>query len=97
MCGIEPSAVLVLEAPVTHDDIPVLCARMHRLIADSEPCLVICDVSAVTRPDAATVNALARLQLTARRLGHRMVLSRASPELVRLLRLVGLQEVLPEL
>lgn len=104
MRAVEPSVVLVVEDPVTCDDIPVLCARLHRLISDIRPGhspdgpgLVICDVSGVVRPDLITVDALARLRLTARRLGHRVVLARASPDLLRLLGLVGLRDVLPEL
>ncbi|MFG3504485.1 STAS domain-containing protein [Streptomyces sp. NPDC047821] len=55
---------------------------------------VVCDVAAVTRPNLATVDALARLHLTARRLGHRMALRGAGPELRTLLELVGLFGVL---
>jgi hypothetical protein len=47
------------------------------------------------KPDAVTVEALARLQLTARRLGRHVWFSDASPELLELLRLLGLDEVLP--
>ena len=43
----------------------------------------------------ATVNALARLALTARRLGRRVRLRHASPELTELLAYVGLAEVIP--
>ena len=56
---------------------------------------VVCDVSALTEPDAATVEALARLQLTARRLGCRIRLRGACPRLRDLLALVGLAEVVP--
>lgn len=56
---------------------------------------VVCDVSALTAPDAATVEALARLQLTARRLGCRIWLRGACPRLRELLALVGLGDVVP--
>lgn len=46
-------------------------------------------------PDAATVDALARLQLTARRLGCRMGVSRAPAALLDLVALMGLSRVLP--
>ena len=45
--------------------------------------------------DAVTIEALARLQLTARRLGRRITLRRVSPDLDRLVSFVGLADVLP--
>jgi hypothetical protein len=45
-------------------------------------------------PDAVTVEALARLQLTARRRGSRVRLRDASPELCDLLEFMGLSEIL---
>lgn len=55
----------------------------------------MCDVSALTDPDAVAVEALARLQLTARRLGRRILILGAGPALEGLLELTGLREVLP--
>ncbi len=55
---------------------------------------VVCDVSAIVQPDAGVVDALARLQLTARRLGCDLRLRRESLELEQLLDFVGLAEVL---
>ena len=46
-------------------------------------------------PDLGTVDALARLALTARRLGCRVRLEHASSELRALLALAGLAEVVP--
>jgi ABC-type transporter Mla MlaB component len=46
-------------------------------------------------PDAATVDALARLQLAAQRRGCRIRLQNASPELRELVAFMGLQDVLP--
>jgi anti-anti-sigma regulatory factor len=56
---------------------------------------VICDVGGLASADAVAVNALARLQLTALRLGRRIQLRQASAELQALLALVGLSEILP--
>ena len=53
------------------------------------------DVSALTEPDPAILDALVRLQLAARRLGSSIRLENACTELVDLLALVGLPEVLP--
>jgi len=56
---------------------------------------VICDVRGAGA-DAATVDALARLQLTAKRLGCRMRLRNASAELLQLVAFMGLADVLTE-
>ena len=56
--------------------------------------IVECDVAGLP-PDAATVDALARLQLAARRNGCHLRLRNASAELVALLGLAGLRDVLP--
>jgi ABC-type transporter Mla MlaB component len=53
----------------------------------------VCDVNDVVAPDAATVDALSRLQLTARRLGREVLVGRASSELRRLIELMGLTDV----
>jgi ABC-type transporter Mla MlaB component len=55
----------------------------------------VCDVSGV-EPDAVVVDALARLQLGARRTGCRVRLRNASPELLDLVAFMGLQDVLAE-
>ena len=55
--------------------------------------VVIFEVGALVEPDLVTVDALARLQLTARRLGRRVVLRGAAAELRDLLELAGLCDV----
>lgn len=57
--------------------------------------MVACDVGMVVDPDAVTVDALARLQLTARQLGREICLFHACGELQGLLTLVGLRDVVP--
>jgi hypothetical protein len=47
-------------------------------------------------PNAVSVDALARLQLAARRLSCRLLLSNASPELLELVAYMGLADVLEE-
>ena len=77
-------------------DIPGLCDEAGLELddaADAE-CLV-CDVGAVRDPDAVTIDALARLQLTARRLDREVLLRRASRELLDLVEFMGLSEALP--
>ena len=55
---------------------------------------VVCDVGHLTHPDAGTVDALARLQLAARRCGCDVKLRNANLELRRLIAWAGLDEVL---
>jgi ABC-type transporter Mla MlaB component len=52
------------------------------------------DLSALAHVDAGTVDALARLQLTARRSGACVRLHNATPRLVELVEFMGLNEVL---
>jgi ABC-type transporter Mla MlaB component len=80
--------------PVTRDAIPALCERARSLLEWCDAGLVACDVGALDEPDAITIDALARLQLTARRLGYRVELRRACEKLEDLLTLTGLLEVL---
>ena len=54
---------------------------------------IVCDVGALP-PDATVIDALARLQLTARRLGLEVRLRHASNELQDLLAFAGLGDVL---
>jgi anti-anti-sigma regulatory factor len=56
---------------------------------------VVCDVGGLARPDMATVDTLLRLQVAARRLGHRIRLHRPSAELAGLLVMTGLADFLP--
>ena len=54
---------------------------------------IVCDVGAVA-PEAAAIDALARLQLNAQRLGLEIRLQHASSELLELIGFTGLDEVL---
>jgi hypothetical protein len=91
----EPSAtIVVIAGPIRRAEIPGLCERVGASLEACHPGPVDCNVGAMT-PDAVTVEALARLQLIARRLGRRVRFTGATPELQRLLCLSGLDEVLP--
>jgi ABC-type transporter Mla MlaB component len=88
--------VLVIEGRLARERIPGLCEEvLARLEEAGNGDLVICDVSGVVDPDAVTVDALARLQLTVRRAGREVRLRDPCAELEDLLDLVGLSEVLP--
>ena len=87
--------MLVMIGPITRDGIPALCERARVLLLSCHIGPVACDVGALAEPDVVTVDGLARLQLTARRLGYRVELRRACGELEELLVLTGLGNVLP--
>ena len=81
--------------PITHADLPGLCERVCALLSQSGAQVVLCDVTGVD-PDAVTVDALARLQLAARRHGCQVRLRHASDELLELVDFMGLTDVLPD-
>ncbi len=81
--------------PIARSDLPGLTERVCALLRGSGAALALCDVNGVD-PDAVTVDALARLQLAASRLGCRVVLRNASPALSELVDLMGLQNVIPD-
>jgi ABC-type transporter Mla MlaB component len=80
--------------PIGREDLPGLCARVCALLARSEADVAVCDVSGIA-PDAVTVDALAQLQLGARRHGCAVRLQNASDELRALVEFMGLTAVLP--
>jgi ABC-type transporter Mla MlaB component len=95
MGGSERSTIVLrLGGPIERADVPGLCAQLGGLVSGGAGRVVVCDVEALVRPDAVTVDALAQLQLTARRFGCHLRLRRMSAELQELLGFMGLQEVL---
>jgi len=90
------SSELWLRRPIAPSDVAALCARVRALaLLSSSDGVLVCDVRAIGDPGLATVDALARVQLTAARLGRRTVLFNVSPELRQLLDLAGLSDALP--
>jgi ABC-type transporter Mla MlaB component len=90
----QPTAAFVIRGPISRADLPGLCERVCALLAESRADVVRCEVDGV-EPDAVTVDALARLQLAARRHGCRVRLCGASDELLELVAFMGLEDVLP--
>jgi len=84
-----------IDGPIVRDDLPGLCDRVCTLLEQSGADAALCDVSGVD-VDAVTVDALARLQLAARRHGCQVRLRRASSELLELVAFMGLRDVLPD-
>lgn len=81
--------------PIARTDLPGLCDRVCAVLTAAAGRRLGCEVSTVPA-DAVTVEALALLQLAARREGCRIVLRGALPELVDLVAFLGLADVLPE-
>ena len=96
MAAPAPEALaFAITGPIARDDLPGLCTRVCALLEQSSAELAFCDVAGVG-VDAVTVDALARLQLAARRKGCRISLRNASEDLRDLVAFMGLDDVLPE-
>jgi ABC-type transporter Mla MlaB component len=85
---------LSVHGPIARTDLRGLCDRVCAVLGSSGAQVAYCDVRGV-EPDAVTVDALARLQLAARRHGCRVRLCNASGELLELVAFMGLEDVLP--
>jgi ABC-type transporter Mla MlaB component len=91
-----PDILMDVGGRIALPEIPALCDRMHAMLERVDAELVVCDVGALADIDLVTVAALARLKLTARRLGCGLSLRHPSRELEELLAFVGLADVLLE-
>jgi ABC-type transporter Mla MlaB component len=89
------SVAFAISGPITRSDLPGLCERICAVLSQSGADVALCDVHCVD-PDAGTVDALARLQLAARRHGCQVRLRHASDELLELVAFMGLHDVLPD-
>ncbi len=84
-----------IRGPIARANLPGLGERVCALLEDSGAEVAYCDVRDVD-VDAVTVDALARLQLAARRHSCQVRLRHASSELRELLDFMGLRDVLPD-
>jgi ABC-type transporter Mla MlaB component len=84
---------LALGGPMAAPDVAALCEDVRVSLDRRRVDLVICDLGALTDADLGTIDALARLQLTSRRLGSQMGVRNAPAGLRDLLLLVGLAQV----
>jgi ABC-type transporter Mla MlaB component len=87
--------VFAIHGPIARADLPGLCERVCGLLEASHAQVALCDVSGI-EPDCVTVDALARLQVAARRHGCQVRLRHSSSELEELLAFLGLADVLAE-
>jgi len=85
-----------LSAPIARADLQHLCECLCGLVDRTGADVALCDVSRLD-PSAVTVDALARLQLAARRRGCEVRLRRPSKELRSLVDFMGLADVLPQM
>jgi len=84
-----------IRGPIFRSDLPGLCDRLGEVLSTSGAGDdLLCDVRDID-PDAVAVDALARLQLAARRHRSRIRLRHASAELLELVAFIGLGDVLP--
>ncbi|MFF7190733.1 STAS domain-containing protein [Streptomyces sp. NPDC008222] len=95
-CGRLPSvdattpAVLHLPASLGRHEVVALCEDVRVRLVSGRAEVVVCDASGLGPPALTTVDALARLQLAARRAGGRIRLRDPAPALRALLDLSGL-------
>ena len=87
--------VLIVNDLLARAEVRGLCERARAILDRGDELPVVCDVGRVAIADAATVDALARLQLIARSCGRRFELRHAGRELEELISLMGLTEALP--
>lgn len=85
--------VFAVVGALSRADLPAQCERVRNLVETSGAEVVLCDVSGLDAVDAVVIDLLARLQLTARRLGCRLRLRHPSAELCQLLAFAGLADV----
>ena len=95
MAAPAPESVgFAVRGPIARGELPGLCKRVCGLLEENAGGVVLCDAAGV-EPDAVAVDALARLQVAARRHGCEVRLRNASAELLELVAFMGLEDVLP--
>ena len=87
------SVTLPLDGQLARARLPNVCRTLWMLLAASGATLALCDLRGIPA-DVASVDALARLQLYARRRGCRILLRTAPAELLELVELMGLRDAL---
>lgn len=81
---------------VSQAEISCWCEQLRKRVGENEAVrVVICDLTAVGQPDLATIDLLARLKLTAHRLGCEFSVRSPGEDLRSLLELSGLDCLLP--
>ncbi len=89
------TVVLSIETALSAAGVQALTEQLQQALPARASHLVLCDVGVIADPDIATIDALARLALAARRAGCTVRLRGACPELRALVALTGLGTILP--
>jgi ABC-type transporter Mla MlaB component len=89
------AADVAIRGPLGRADLPGLYARVCRLLETNAGGVVLCDVAEIAS-DAVAVEALARLQLGARRHACEVRLRNSSQSLRDVVAFLGLKDVLPD-
>jgi uncharacterized protein (DUF1684 family) len=89
------TTVFTIRGPLGPTDLPGLCARLRDALATAAAEVAFCDVDDRVESDLLTVDALARLQLAARRMGCGVRLRNAPTDLHGLVAFAGLADVIP--
>lgn len=93
----DPDTLLVtIRGVIDREAVVRVADELSDLLRATGARLVVCDVGGLANPNAATVDAVCRIRLAARRQGSRLRLRHASPELLDLLDLMGLCDVVDE-
>jgi len=90
----EEDCVVMTFTRLARADVPAACERLRALIGACDADVVVCDVGDLVA-DLEAVEVLARLRLSARRLGCGLCLRGSSRALEQMLAFCGLCEVLP--
>src|SRR6478735_9286017 len=83
------TVVFAVAGPIARADLPAICGGVAALLETTGADVALCDVAGLAA-DAVAVDALARIQLAARRMGREVVLRHVADELRDLLAFVGL-------
>jgi ABC-type transporter Mla MlaB component len=86
---------ILISGPIAPTDLPGLYRRVCGLLEGCDAAFAVCEVNGVNA-DAVTVDALAQLQLAARRHQCQVKLRGASHQLRELVAFMGLRDVLPD-
>jgi hypothetical protein len=89
----DPSLVVYFCDEIDRWELPGVCARVRAFLLSIDARMLVCDFGAVADPDAVTLDVLARLQLTAGRLGRVVELRSACAGLDDLIEFAGLSAV----
>jgi hypothetical protein len=90
----QDKTIFIVNDLLARADPAKLCEHVRSILDEQERLPIVCDLSKVLVADAATVDALCRLQLAVRRCGRAFELRHAGPELEELIVFMGLGETL---